>query len=404
MDILIVAQYLGDIEDLENNNSRFLYIADMLAERKNTSVEIATTNFLHNTKKHTDGNVKSTKYNLTVLQEPGYPKNVCLKRFYSHKILSNNIKKYLESRKKPDCVYCAIPSLDVAYVVSEYCRKNHVRFIIDIQDLWPEAFKMIFYIPVLSDLIFKPMEIKANKIYRQADEIIAVSDTYCQRGKSVNDKCSCTHTVFLGTNLTDFDEHVSNNANDLVTKKENELWLAYCGTLGHSYDLTIVFDALKKISDTGVKPPKFIIMGDGPKFSEFENYANELGVDCYFAGRLPYPKMCRLLSECDMAVNPIVSGAAQSIINKHGDYAAAGLPVLNTQESLEYRNLVEQYQMGINCNCGDSKDLEKELLVLLHDKNKRNKMGKNSRKCAEEKFDRKESYKDICSLITRGES
>ena len=44
--------------------------------------------------------------------------------------------------------------------------------------------------------------------------------------------------------------------------------------------------------------------------------------------------MVGMLGVCDIAVNSISKGAAQSIINKHGDYAAAGLPVVNTQESL----------------------------------------------------------------------
>lgn len=58
---------------------------------------------------------------------------------------------------------------------------NNVRFIIDIQDLWPEAFKMVFKLPIVSDIVFAPFNFLANGIYKRADEIIAVSDTYVNR-------------------------------------------------------------------------------------------------------------------------------------------------------------------------------------------------------------------------------
>lgn len=57
-------------------------------------------------------------------------------------------------------------------------QKNKIPLIIDIQDLWPEAFKMAFNIPIISDILFAPMMRQANNIYSRADVIMAVSDTY----------------------------------------------------------------------------------------------------------------------------------------------------------------------------------------------------------------------------------
>lgn len=63
--------------------------------------------------------------------------------------------------------------------------------------------------------------------------------------------------------------------------------------------------------------------------------------------------MCALIDSCDIVVNPITGGAAASIINKHADYAACGHPVVNSQEANEYRKLVEEYDMGLNCENGE---------------------------------------------------
>lgn len=396
MDVVILADFCGNL-DRTQSNGRFLYISDMISERD--QVEIITSDFCHASKSHFEKKLPEGPHRVTMLHEPGYPKNVCLKRFYSHFVWGKNVKKYLAQRKKPDVIYCAIPTLTAAYEAAKYCKRNDVKFIIDIQDLWPEAFKMVFRMPLISNLLFAPFKLLANKIYKQADEVIAVSDTYVDRALSVNKKCQSGHTVFLGTNLNTFDNNAKSN---FVEKPNGEIWLAYCGTLGESYDLTYVMDAIALVREKGFKPPKFIVMGRGPRKEEFESYAREKGIDAVFTGRLPYDKMCGMLCACDITVNPIARGSAASIINKHSDYAASGLPVLNTQECQEYQNLVAKYDMGFNCANDNSVDLAEKLIALLEDKDLRHKMGKNARRCAEERFDRGSSYTEIVACIESG--
>ena len=398
MDIVIVSQYLRDIECFESNNSRFVYIAKLLAMSKNNNVEIITSDFNHTKKEKFNKIGKLDGVKITACHEPGYPKNVCLKRFNSHKKLSKNIKEYLEKRRKPDIIYCAIPSLAVGKIVAQYAEKNGVRFVIDIQDLWPEAFKMVFKIPLLSNAIFYPMKRQANYIYKCADDIIAVSETYCNRALKVNKKVKKGLSVFLGTDLNYFDECAKKNK---VEFDDDLVRIAYIGTLGHSYNIPIVIDAIRYLNDKGINNLKFIIMGDGPLKEEFENYAEEKKVDCQFTGRLEYEKMVGLLCSCDIAVNPIKKGSAGSIINKVGDYAAAGLPVINTQENNEYRNLVEEYKIGFNCENNNSNDLAEKINILWNDEKSRKEFGNNNRKLAEKKFNRNRTYNEIVKLMEK---
>lgn len=44
--------------------------------------------------------------------------------------------------------------------------------------------------------------------------------------------------------------------------------------------------------------------------------------------------MITYLANADIAVNPISKGLAQSIINKHSDYVASGLPVVSTPRKI----------------------------------------------------------------------
>lgn len=396
MDILMITHFTQMPN--EKGNGRFHYIAMELIKNQNNKVEIVTSSFSHLTKtQRKKEDIKESPYEFTMIYEPGYDKNVSLKRFYSHKVMSRNLKKYLVKRKKPDVIYCSVPSLDVAKVAARYAEKNNIRFIIDIQDLWPEAFAMVFNMPIIGDIIYTPMKRNADYIYKKADNIVAVSDTYCERALKVNKKCEKSHTIFLGTELSTFDNNVIGN---LVKLDDEHFYLGYCGTLGHSYDIRCVIDALEYLKiEKKIDNIRFIVMGDGPLRNVFEQYANKKDVEVNFLGRLPYEKMCAMISACDIAINPISHGAAQSIINKHADYAAAGIPVISTQENKEYRTLVDEYDMGINCENNDASSLANAIKVLINRPNLRIEMGKNARRCAEEKFDRCNTYQNLVVLI-----
>ena len=391
-DVVIIANFVGGLHGTDNN--RFSYLANMLC--KDNDVELIASDFCHGEKARRS-DIFKFPFKITLLKEPGYKKNICLKRFWSHYVWGKNVIKYLKSRKKPDVVYCAVPSLTAPAKVSEYCKKNGIRFIIDVQDLWPEAFQMVLKNSLIGKLIFFPFNYLANKAYQNADEIVAVSQTYLKRALSANKKGAKGFAVFLGTDLKIFDDNVKKNFIEKSNGKE--IRIAYCGTLGRSYDLTCVFDALNILKKNGHDNIKFVVMGDGPLRNLFENYARYLNLDVEFTGHLPYSQMCGRLCSCDIAINPIMPRAAQSIINKHADYAAAGLPVVSTQESPEYCTLIDSYRMGFNCQNGDASGLAQSIEHLALLSNLRMIMGQNARKCAEELFDRSERYPVIVNLI-----
>lgn len=395
-DILIVAQYTQAPGEYEND--RFKYLAEMMLRNEQVSVEVVTMDFSHHRKEYrhiTQEQLNVWPYKMTFLHVAEYKKNVSIKRLYSNGMMASNLKKYLKNRKKPDVVFCAVPSVAVANVAAKYCKKNNIKFVIDIQDLWPEAFLMSINIPVISDILFAPMKWMADQVYAEADTICAVSKTYIDRALSVNRKSGKSYRVFLGTDLDEFDKNASMYGRDLGPCVK----VAYCGTVGRSYDLRCVMDALELLKEKSKVPITFFVMGDGPDLENIKAYAAEKNIDAVFFGRLPYKEMCGILTSCDIAVNPIIPGASQSIINKHADYAASGIPVVNTQECEEYRELVQQYQMGYNCKNNDAVDLAKKIGMLANDPDLRDCFGKNARRCAEECFDRKRTYVQLRNAI-----
>ena len=182
-----------------------------------------------------------------------------------------------------------------------------------------------------------------------------------------------------------------------MEKPSGETWIAYVGTLGSSYDLRIAIEAVRILVNKGLTGFRFKVFGDGPDLEQLTGLAKGLPVD--FLGRVLYKDLAGLIRKCDIAVNPLVKGAAQSIINKHADYAAAGLPVVSNQECPEYQKLLDDYNCGINCPPADVQAFVSGLELLLNDSQLRSQMGRNSRKMAEERFDRANTYLQIIDTI-----
>ncbi len=391
-DIIIIANFCRDFS--ETDNGRFMYLCKTLSKLGH-KVEIITSDFSHALKAQKKPLIHNWPFTITFLHEPGYKRNISVNRFVSHHSWGKEVEKYLKTRDKPDIIYCAVPSLTGPLLSAKYCKRNNLRFIIDIQDIWPEAFKLAFNVPIISFLLFFPFSRIANGIYSRADEICGVSRTYVKRALEVN-PTKHGHVVYLGTQLSTFETYARDN---IVNKPDGELWLGYCGTLGASYDISVVIDALSILQKRGINTPKFIVMGDGERRLEFEKYAQLKAVDCLFTGKLPYNQMCGRLAACDIAANPIMHNAAQSIINKHGDYASAGLPVINTQECQEYRDLVNEYKMGFNVDNNDAEGFANKLEILIENEMLRNQMKENAYRCAKERFDRAHTYKELIDLF-----
>ena len=170
------------------------------------------------------------------------------------------------------------------FTAAKYCEKKSVKLIIDIQDLWPEAFKMALNIPIISNILFLPFTVIANGIYKRADEIVAVSETYVKRALSVNKKCDIGHTVFLGTKLETYDKGATGEPE--ITKPENVIWVGYCGSLSASYDIPNLIKAIHMLKEKGYRQLKLIIMGDGASRKQFEECAKVCAESIIFTGKL----------------------------------------------------------------------------------------------------------------------
>lgn len=388
--------------DGEKGYTRFRYLCEFLV-KKGYEVDLITTTFQHWEKKQRDlesVDQKSYPFGIKFIYEPGYRKNIDLRRVRSHKIAAENLRKLLEKEGDYDLIYAEIPPNDVALAAAEYAHRNKIPFVADVNDLWPEAMRMVFDIPIVSDLLFYPLKRDAEKVYSLTSGVIGTSDEYRDRPFLNQKRDVLKKTVYVGNEISVFDREAEQHA-DEVQKEEGTFWVTYAGTIGTSYDIRTMVLAAEELMKQGKTKIRFQILGDGPTREMLENLAKERKIqNVKFTGYVPYEQMAAYLVKSDVLINSFVRKAPQSIVTKIGDYLAAGKPMINTCMSPEFRKKVEQDGFGINIEPEDVRELVNAVEWMYENEAERNDMGNRARKIAEEQFDRPVSYGKIEAMIS----
>lgn len=380
--------------------TRFRFLSEFLVQN-GFQVDLITTSFQHWEKKQR--NLKEcfkVKYpfKLKFIYEPGYNKNIDPKRIFSHHIASKNLKKYLYDKGDYDLIYSEIPPNDVAKEIALYCNHKGIPYIVDVNDLWPEAMKMALDVPIVSDVLFHPFLRDAEKVYSLVSGVIGTSDEYRDRPFKNNNRNIPKDTVYVGNEIEVFDQGTVDNW-DKVEKPEGEFWVTYAGTLGASYDIETMIEAQSILQKRGYDNVRTQILGGGPDEEKLHLLADELKANVKFRGYQSYDMMAAYLKKSDILVNSFVKKAPQSIVTKIGDYLAAGKPMINTCSSPEFRNKVEADNFGINIEAENPEILADAIESLLKNEAQREVYGRNARNIAERQFDRKMAYRKIITMI-----
>ena len=395
----------------EKGYTRFGYLAEFLT-KAGYQVDLITTTFQHWEKAQRDlakiqKDIDAGEYpfGLRFIYEPGYKKNVDLARVKSHKIAAKNLKKMLENKpedgKDYDLLYAEIPPNDVARVIAEYGVANNIPFVADVNDLWPEAMRMVLDVPIISSVLFYPLQRDAEKVYSMVSGVVGTSDEYRDRPFKNQKRDVPRITVYVGNEIKEFDQGAKDNW-DQAIKQEEEFWVSYAGTIGTSYDIRTMVLAGEELKKRGYPNIKIKILGGGPMKEELEELAKSRKIEnVEFVGYAPYGKMAAYLKKSDILVNSFVKKAPQSIVTKIGDYLAAGKVMINTCMSPEFRAKVDNDGFGINIVPEDVTILADAIEDLYKDEEKRLVMGQRAREIAEEQFDRPKSYQKITELIER---
>lgn len=386
--ILLVAPYVTFPN--EPGDNRFISIAQLLSLEYN--VTLVTSRFCHILKQQREKTPIINGVDVVLIDEPGYNANVGFARLYSHNVFCKNFRTFFSLfSRKIDLVYSAYPLIKTNSIIGKLKKQCGYKFIIDVQDVWPEA--ITGPIPIFSSLLgrilISPISTYANKTYAYADALVAVSKTYLDRADVNNLPEDHKRVIFIGANELHYINHNKKNNSD-------KLVATYIGTMAGSYDLETIIKAAPLCH----KHVKIQFIGTGPNENQLRNLNTQLGNHVEFLGTKNYKSAMIALCDSDLAINPIVTTAQQSITNKLSDYFCCGLPILSCQENQEVKDILA-LGGGKNYESGNHKDLADNLISIAQNKSILYQMSEVNKSIAEERFLRKIAYKSIPELINR---
>ncbi|HHY5333408.1 TPA: glycosyltransferase [Neisseria meningitidis] len=386
MNITIVAPYCS--LPSEPHFNRFWYLAELLSQSHD--VLLITSNFKHYDKsfrRPEDAEAASQgRLKVMLLEESGYSKNVSLGRVTSHHRFVKHFEKWLENCRpgEQDVVFSAYPLIATNLLLGKHKARLGYKLIVDVQDVWPESFSSV--VPFLKKVPHKllPFASRANRAYRYADALVAVSQTYLDRAKETNPNVP-GEVIYIGADFPKLDAAPAKDFGDDKTR------FFYFGTLSHSYDVDTACRGIQKLLDSG-KNVELHIMGGGPDLEKLKQHENRA---IKFYGYLPYAEMMSVAKGCDIAVNAIHSHAMQSVTNKLSDYMALQKPVLNSQTNAEVLDLLNLLPHE-NYRSGDADSFARAAESLMAKQNGAIQSDEIVRR-----FRRDISYRKIVNLIER---
>jgi rhamnosyl/mannosyltransferase len=229
------------------------------------------------------------------------------------------------------------------------------------------------------------------RILRQTDRLIATSGRYLDTSPYLSrfrNKCSI---IPLGTDVAQFAQLKSDTVADLHSSLQAygtksldtpHFVLLSVGRLRYYKGLDDLIRALPQIPNA-----KYVIVGDGPMYDEWQQLARSLGVAerVFFAGEVSDWELPYYYAACDLFVLP-ANARAEAFGTVIVEALAAGKPVISTEVGTGTSWVNVHGETGLVVPPHDPPALAAAINRLLSDDQLRNRLGRAAQLRAQEEF------------------
>lgn len=317
-------------------------------------------------------------FRLRILHEPPYTRNVSLARMWAHWRWAKEWRRAADAERPPDAIVVSTPPLAIGGEVRKYAARTGAKVVVDVMDDWPGTFERVAPRPALL-----PLRALARRNVRAAAAVTVVADRYADLVRGYG---------FEGPVKRFYHGIAMDGPAPSARAAGAPLRLAYIGSLGRTYDLETVIEALALLPGATLD-----VAGEGEQLESLK----ALGSSARFHGYLPEAELARLLSECDVGIVPMEQASCVGVPYKFADYARAGLAIASSLGG-ESGRLLARYGAGVAYRGGDPMSLAAALRSVA---SRLPAVSAASRRMAEAEFDAGaiySSYVDFTARLARG--
>ena len=283
------------------------------------------------------------------------------------------LAKLVRERIGFDVIHGCNPPDDI-YMVAKRFKKYGVRYVFDHHDICPELFEAKF--GKTGGPLYRGLLFFERQTYRNCTFAFVTNESYrkiaIERGGMDPEKVIVLRS---GPKL----ERMKIQPPDESLKNGHPFMVGYLGVIGKQEGVDYLLEAARIIKEKE-NSVQWGIVGGGPYLETVKKRALEMGLDdCVtFTGRAPDEQMLAYLNTADVCVNCDEYNAMndKSTMNKIMEYMALEKPIVQF-ELTEGRYSAQEASLYARNN--DAADMAEKILELLHDPEKRERMGRYGR-------------------------
>ena len=273
-------------------------------------------------------------------------------------------------------------------------------FVFEVRDLWPELPREMGVIK--NKLVLWLMSVLETVTYNKADACIALSPGILA---GIKRRLKSEKPVYMIPNGCDLDLFKPGNASKSIIPgvNESQLVAVFTGVHGLANGLDNALNAAALLLDSEYTDRiKLVFIGDGSmKAKLIARKQKEKLTNCIFLDPVRKKELNKILQASDVGLMLLANVPAfyyGTSPNKFFDYISIGLPVLNNYPGW-LAEMIKTNNCGIAVEPDKPKLFAEALIYFYVNKDSVFEMGTNSRKLAENNFDRKLLAKELLNAL-----
>ena len=265
---------------------------------------------------------------------------------------------------------------DHLFILAFFFKIFGVKYIFDHHDICPENYLSKFK---KMDILYRCLRLFERWTFKTADIVISTNESYKKIALERGGKDS--RDVFVVRNGPDLSQ-VTYMPPNSKWKKGFDYLVGYVGSIGNQEDIDKLIHSVDYlVHKKGIKNIKFIIVGTGTNWRNMVDLSKRLSLTEYiqFTGFVSYEDFYEIIATTDVCVNPEFrnSFTDKSTMIKIMDYMVFGKRIV------QYYTIEGEFTAGdgaLYVEKNDEVEFAETLLHLLSNKQKREQMGKISKK------------------------
>jgi colanic acid biosynthesis glycosyl transferase WcaI len=302
--------------------------------------------------------------------------------------------------KAPDIVIATSPQFLVALAGYVVARMLRAPFVFEVRDLWPASIVAVGALRQGSPQV-RLLEMLERYLYRHADHIVVVTDTFKQMIVSKGISEDKITVLKNGVDLKLF--HPGPKPEELIRKHhlDGKFVISYVGTIGMAHGVDMILEAAQRLKQ--FPDIHFVIVGDGAERTNLRACAEREGLaNVSFPGSVSRPEVREWMVVSDVCLVPLRDRPIfRTVIpSKMFEIMACARPMILSVYG-EAAQLVRQAEAGIVIEPENVEQLLDVVHQIRNQPRRLQEMGAKGRAFVEAHFNRNrmaDSYRDL--LVT----